>query len=414
MLKTLIKKWVFLFLIIIFSFIIGLRTSISFFYFFFWFLISTIGVSLVWITLQFIGTGLNLSRKVISKIEEDDILEVETLIKNNGILPAFNFVLEERLSCAIAEEREKRILLEYLGTRFPLNLKYSCRCPQRGRYTLGPLVVYFFDPLGLFFLKRTYPLYSELYVYPKAFKIKKFPPLVKGVLPWFGIGTKRVSGDEDEFYGTREYKDGDPIKRIHWLSTARKNRLIVKEFQCQSFSRATIMFNLEKDKNFGEGKEKVAEYTIKIAASVAKYLMERDVSLEIIAHTDKIVHFPFNKGAEHLEDIFKFLAVAQTESDLNLGEIFEEFSRYIPDNSNLVVIMTDRDWEYLPAILALEKRDICLIPLILISSTFLYSGDKKGVINYVKIKLSRAFNLNPILFSRGDNLEEVFLKYDER
>ncbi len=235
--------------------------------------------------------------------------------------------------------------------------------------------------------------------------------MIKGTAPWFGIETSRVSGDEDEFYGIREYKEGDPIKKIHWLSTARKNKLIVKQFQRQIFFRATIMFSLEKDKNFGEGKERVAEYMIKIAASVARYLMEMKVSLEIIAHTGEIIHIPFNKGPEHLENIFKFLAIAQAESRINLGEIFEEFSRHIPNDSNLIVIMLDRDWEYLPEILPLGKRNISIVPLILVSSTFLYLFEKQEVIKDIGIKLSQRFNFTPILFSCGDNLEEAFLKY---
>jgi uncharacterized protein (DUF58 family) len=410
MLKAVIKKWAFLFLIIIFNLIIGLRTSVGFFYFFFWFLLSAVAISFCWVVFEYMAADLTLSRKIVGKIEEDDILKVETLARNKGIIPLFNFVLIDRLACALPQEREKRILLESLWPGASLSLKYSCLCPQRGRYDLGPLTVYFFDPLGLFFLKRTYPLYSGLYVYPKAFRIQRFPALVKGILPWFGIETTRFSGDEDEFYGIREYKEGDPIKIIHWLSSARKNTLIVKQFQRQSFSRATIMFNLEKNKNFGEGKESIAEYTVKIAASVAKYLTENDISLEIIAHAGEIAHLPFNKGHEHLEDIFRFLAVCRAESYISLGEIFEEFSRYIPDDSNLIVIMPDTDWEYLPSMLSLEKRSVSLIPLILISSTFLYAGSKEEAAREAKIKLARAFNFNPILISCGDNLEEPFLK----
>ena len=410
MLKLFLKKWIFLFTIIAFNIIIGLKTSLGFFSFFFWFLISIVAISFIWVILEYLGSRLYLVRRVISKIEEDDILKIETEIKHNGFLPIFNFVLEDHLSCAPFSERRMRLLLDSLMPRSFLKLKYYCLCPQRGKYEIGPFVVYFFDPCGLFFLKRTYYVYSELYVYPRTFNIHRFPPLAKGILPWFGIETTRASGDEDEFYGVREYKEGDPIKRIHWISTARKNRLIVKQFQRQSFFRATIIFNLEKDKNFGEGKERVAEYIIKIAASLAKYLIERDVSLEIIAHTQEIVHIPFNKGLEHLEDIFRFLAVTQPESRVGLGEIFEEFSRYIPNDSNLIVIMLDKDWEYLPNILLLEKRNVSLIPLILISSTFLYSFEKQKVIKDIEIKLSQVFNLNPILFSRGDNLEECFLK----
>lgn len=410
MFKLYLKKWIFLFIIIIFNLIIGLKTYIGFFHFFFWFLIFTVVASLLWVLAECLLARLYLVRKVISKVVEDDILEIETTIKNNSFLPLFNFILEDQLSCTIPEEKQKWILSEYLGARSSLKIKYNCLCYKRGRYRIGPFIVYFFDPFNLFFSRRTYYVYSELYVYPKTFNIQKFPLLRKGILPWFGIETTRVSGDEDEFFGVREYKEGDPIKRIHWISTARKNRLIVKEFQRQSFFRATIIFNLEKDKNFGEGKERVAEYIIKIAASVAKYLVERDVSLEIIAHVGEIVHIAFNKGSEHLEDIFKFLTVAQAESRVSLGEIFEEFSCYIPSESNLIVIMLDQDWEYLPAILSSQKVNISLIPLILISTTFLYPFEEQRITKETKIKLSQLLNLNPKFFSRGENLAEVFLK----
>ena len=412
MVRVFLKKWIFLSIVIIFDLFIALRTSIEFFYFFFWFLISVVTISLLWVVVLYLGTRLNLERKTSSKIEQDDILEIETVIENKSFLPIFNFVLQDYLSCAIFQEREKSILLEYLGPRSSLNIRYRCQCFLRGRYRIGPFSIYFFDPCGLFFLKKTYFIYSELFVYPQTFNIQKFPPLIKGTVPWFGIETSRVSGDEHEFYGIREYRQGDPIKRIHWFSTARQNKLIVKQFQRQSFFRATLIFNLEKDKNFGEGKESVVEYMVKIAASVSKYLIERDVSLEIIAHTGEIVHIPFNKGPEHLEDIFRFLAIAQAESSVNLNEIFEEFSRYIPSDSSLIVIMLDTDWDCLPAMVSLEKRNVSLIPLILVSSSFLSLPVQQRTIKDIGIKLPRMADFSPIFFFQGDNLGEDFLKYE--
>jgi len=399
------------FIVTIFSLVIGIRTSVTFFHLFFWFLISVAVISLAWVLIAYTGIKLYLVRKVINKTQEDDVLEIKTLIKNNSFLPLFNIVLEDYLACADYKERKKLFLIEYVGARSFLNIKYSCLCPIRGKYRIGPFTVYFFDPFGLFFLKRTYYIFSELYVYPRAFYIKRFPNLVRGILPWFGIETTRVSGDEDEFFGIREYKEGDPIRRIHWISTARKNTLIVKQFQRQSFFSATILFNLERDKNFGQGKEKIAEYIIKIAASVSKYLLERGISLELVVHAGEIVHIPFNKGPEYLEDIFKFLAIAQAESRVSLGEIFEEFSRYIHNDSSLIVIMLDTDQEYLQSMLLLEKRNISIIPLILVSSTFLYPFDKQNILREEAAKISPRSNLKPIYVCQGDNLEEVFLKY---
>ncbi len=411
MVKLYVKKWIVLFLTLVSSFIIGIRTSMGFFHLLFWFLIAFIAISWAWILLEYFGIRLYVQRKTVNRVNEDDVLEVEALIRNKSFLPIFNVVLEDYLPCAPEEEKRKSLLVDHLGGGFSKNLEYQCLCPLRGKYRLGPFKVYYFDPMGLFFLKRIFHEYSELYVYPATFPIRKLPELTKGVLPWFGIQTSRFSGDEDEFFGIREYKEGDPIKKIHWLSTARKMKLIVKQFQRQSYYRATLLFNLEKDKNFGTGKHKVAEYIIKIVASLAKYLSEKNISFEVVASTKEIVYFPFNKGPEHYEDILKFLAVVQAESTKTLADIFEEHSQYIPNNSNLILIMLDKDWAYLGRFLELMERDISIITVLVISSTFLHSFDHKEVEMDINIKLSQAWELKPILISCRDPLAETFNQY---
>ena len=349
-----------------------------------------------------------MERKITLKIEEDDTLEITLGIKNKSFLPIFDVVLEDYLSCAYIQERKNFIMLDLLMPDSASKLAYRCLCPQRGRYEIGPLVAYFFDPLGLFYFKQVYPVYSEVYVYPRTFKIHKFPALNKGSSPFLGVETSRVSGDDDDFYGVREYKRGDPLKKIHWMVSARKNQLIVKEFQRQSFFRATIMFNLEKEGNLGEGKESVAEYTIKIVASIAKYLINLGVSVELISHAGEVVHIPFNKGADHLEEILKFLTIAQAESRITLFELFATFQRDILEDSSLIVVMTDKNKAFLPAMFSLGVRNVSLVPVFLKSSTFLknYSGQKDA--NDYDTGISENISLNPIYISCKDNLEEKF------
>jgi uncharacterized protein (DUF58 family) len=325
MYKKFLRKWILFLVLLAFSLFMSLKTSFVVFCFFFWILLSILLISFTWLSLVYFSKRLYLERKITLRIEEDDTLEVVLNIKNKGFLPVFDVVIEDYLSCANAQEKEKFIMLDFIKPDSANKLAYYCFCPQRGRYEIGPLTAYFFDPLGLFYFKQTYPVYSELYVYPRTFNIRKFPALNKGTSPWLGVETSRVSGDDDEFYGVREYKRGDPLKKIHWMVSARKNQLIVKEFQRQSFFRATILFNLEKEDNLGEGKESVGEYTIKIVASIAKYLINLGVSIEIISHVGEVVHIPFNKGADHLEEILKFLTIAQSESRITLLELFATF-----------------------------------------------------------------------------------------
>lgn len=412
MVKSFIKKWVFFFVIVVFSFIIGLRTSLEFFFYFFWVITVTLALSLFWLSLEYVLIQLHLARIVSSKIEEDDTLLVRVEVRNKTFFPLFNLVIEDSLSEISSDCKQKRFLLGFLGPRSSVTAEYNCLCRNRGRYKIGPLTAYLFDPLGLFFLKKTYFLYSEVYVYPRTFRIRRLP-LVKGVLPWFGIDTARSGGDEDEFFGIREYKEGDPIKIIHWLSSARKNKLIVKEFQRQSFFRASIIFNLEKERNFGDGKDTVAEYTVKIAASLARFLTEHDVAVEIIAHAQEMVYIPFNKGIEHMDDIFKFLAVAKAESRVSLIEVFEEFFRYIPTDSTLIVIMLDKDCQYLQEIASLQNRNVFIVPLILMSPSFLSASDRQKIIQDIQCRLPASTNFSPIYIGRGDNLEEAFLQVNQ-
>ena len=384
------------------------KTSFASFRFFFWVLLCMPLVSFVWLALVYSGKRLYLERKITLKIEEDDSLEITLEIRNKSLLPIFDIVFEDYLSCTYPKERQRFIMLDSLGLGSVNKLVYHCFCPQRGRYDIGPLTAYFFDPLGLFYFKQTYPVYSELYVYPRTFTIRNFPALNKGTSPWLGLETSRVSGDDDEFYGVREYKRGDPFKKIHWMASARKNQLIVKEYQRQSFFRATIMFNLEKEDNFGEGKDSVVEYIIKIVASIAKYLINLGVSIEIISHIGEVVHMPFNKGADHLEEIFRFLTIAQPESRVTLLELFETFHRDILEDSSLIVVMTDKNKAYLPAMLSLGARNVSLIPVVLISSTFLKDSPGPKDIKDYSVDVSETIKLNPIYIARQDNLEEKF------
>lgn len=56
-------------------------------------------------------------------------------------------------------------------------------------------------------------------------------PNPPGLLPGGEALRRRTHQVTPNAAGVREYFHGDPLNRIHWLSTARRNRLMVKEFE---------------------------------------------------------------------------------------------------------------------------------------------------------------------------------------
>jgi uncharacterized protein (DUF58 family) len=52
--------------------------------------------------------------------------------------------------------------------------------------------------------------------------------------------------------GVRDYAPGDPFNRIHWKSTARKDRLIVKEFELDPLADVWLILDLWSGAHYGD------------------------------------------------------------------------------------------------------------------------------------------------------------------
>lgn len=407
--KSSLKRLVLFGIIFLFNAILALRTPVPFFRFLFWVFVAAALVDTLLLVVTLSAMRITVRRSHPGRVDEGDVIEFEVEVENTGRVPLFNIVIQDDLACASAGARIQHAAIDYLPVGYPMLVRYGCACERRGKYTLGPCTLFFSDFFGFFTFGQSLPgTESVIYVYPRLFRIDRFPQMMKGTAPWFGIGATRAGGGEDEFFGIRDYRPRDPVKSIHWISTARKNKLIVKEFQQQNFFRATIVFNLSQESNLGEGRNTVAEYIIRIAASVSKYLLDNDIAVEVIAHTQEIVHIPSNKGAEHFEEILKFLTVAQPESNVSLAEIFREFMRFIPEDSNLIVIMLDRDWEAFLSYAAAGRHNISVVPLILFASSFVTGYERKESLLRAKVKFAEHGEMSPLVFSAGEDLERNF------
>lgn len=413
--KVAILKIATLFFLIFFIFLIAWKTGVNLIYFLACFLLCLLTISLLLFLAQFLLGGLHFERSIRNTAFEEDVLNITLSIKNKSPFSKNFLQIGDYFSAGTPNERQKNQLLVSLKGKRSLEVCYSGACFKRGLYKIGPLSVTYSEPLGIFSSTRRYGLYSELLVYPKMFEIRQFPALVKGIVPWFGIDTSRISGDEHEFFGVREYRPGDPIKRIHWPSTARLGSLIVKEFERCAVFKATIIIDLMEEHNIGSGKETTLEYAVKIAASIARYLLEKGSLVQMIAYGEKIQILPFNKGEAHLYDILGLLAAAEAEGSTPMTGVLAEASALITMRSTLILIMPDIEIEALAQAAKLRAKDVSVIPFILLSSTFRSPG-KRDEAELMRLK-SKQINvlvnlkMKPFFFTQGDNLEEKFRSF---
>lgn len=342
---------------------------------------------------------------------EDEMLNIKMSIRNNLSRNVSFFEILDYFPAAEPGKEKTSLFILDISAKEEKKFSYTIDCYKRGIWKMGPIEVISQDALGFFRIKNTINLMSDIIVYPAFFRVFAFPPLASGSVSWMGVETAKISGDSHEFFGIREYQRGDAISRIHWPSTARHNKLIVKQFERNSIQEATIVLDLKKGNDIGVGRETTLEYAVKIAGSVAKFLMNSGAFVQIIGYANEALVVPFGKGESHAYKVLEYLAGVRSEGVFSLSETLEEASFITPYSSTLITIMLDNDMDALSGLVQFKIKGIKLIVVVLSASTFGHTEESEYLDAEGAKKFEEALaGLEAYVYkvSKGDDLEKKF------
>lgn len=403
------SKSVFLLITTILLLAIAWNTDITMVYIFF--VIAFVIFVLSFVHLQINILDISLSRTLQDTAFEGDIFNVKMEIKNKRAINASFFEIIDVVPFAPPDEKRPSLFILDIKAKKKVSFRYTINCYRRGLWKIGPISVISQDALGFFKMKKTFNVFADVLIYPELFKIFSFPPLAKGSVSWMGVETTRIGGDSHEFFGVREYQRGDAMSRIHWPSTARHNKLIVKQFERNVLQEATIVIDLKKEHDIGVEKETTLEYSVKIAGSIAKYLLNEGTLVQMMGYLRTAMTLPFGKGESHLHKMLEYLAKVRSDGKFSLSQTLEEASFITPNSSTLITIMLDNDMAALLSLVQFKAKGIRLITIVLSTSTFgqLAEGD------HLDIEAARKFDealagLEGYAYriSKGDDLEKKF------
>jgi len=109
---------------------------------------------------------------------------------------------------------------------------YELRPVERGEYAFGNLNVFATSPLKLFAKRYTFNNEQEVPVYPSFLQLQKYELMAfSNRFMEYGLKKIRRIGHTMEFEQIKEYVQGDDIRNINWKATAKKNQLMVNQFQ---------------------------------------------------------------------------------------------------------------------------------------------------------------------------------------
>ena len=355
-------------------------------------------------------------------------LEERFVVKNSSVIP--KLWLEVRDFGTLPNHLSSQAIAD-LGSHSSYVWRVNTICTHRGRFQLGPLRLQTSDPFGLFPMEREFPATTNVVVYPQTYPIYNFP-LPMGLLPGGDALRRRTHYVTTNAAGVREYAPGDSFSRIHWRSTARRGRLIVKEFELDPLADIWIVVDMAQFSHIsGQNKAINAtpqadipiwmrvdeeyqlpplteEYTVAVAASLAQYFLQpsrnmrqnRAVGLLAYGQSHEIVQ-P-DRGERQLNRILETLAVLRTAGQVRVHDMLHAESHLLPRGTTVVVITPTTDQGWITAVRQFNQRGLRVVTVSINPASFGSASSSAEMVSLLQGSGKMAYMVNC-----GDELTAV-------
>jgi uncharacterized protein (DUF58 family) len=224
------------------------------------------------------------------------------------------FLVTDRVPRGIERLQEESERDGALAAEEALVLNYSIRCPAAGRIRFEGLALQLADFQGFFYAVTFIPGVKVYRVLPPLADVEGHRPSVKrhNLLPSPGVHRHLRPGSGSELLDLRDYLPGDPPKTIAWKVSARRDRLITKEFESEVPIRCTLFVDTSQSVRVGIPGQNALARLVEIAAATAQATLGARDLIGVCLFDEKGVSRLIRpaRGSRHLVHLFNLLADA--------------------------------------------------------------------------------------------------------
>lgn len=316
-------------------------------------------------------------------------------------------------------------VLSWVGKKELRNYSAYTLLLDRGEVNLGPTVLHSGDLFGLFAFQKVIPHVKHLVTLPYLVDIDTFP-YPPGLLPGGKAQRFRSLDVTPHAAGVREYVPGDALKRIHWPSSAKKNTLIVKEFEQNPQASVWILLDAEhivhRELDYQPPNPKVDqfwlwkhreeihlppksfEYAVSIAASIAKYFIRRGQDVGLACAEKRLQILAAEHGQRQLGKLLELLAFVQAEGKMPMRALVEAQIPHIARGSVVVIVTTTLTKDLLGSVEQILWRDLRPVVVVIDANSFDAGGQRVDAESDENARL-QGRNVPVVMVRQGDLLK---------
>lgn len=249
-------------------------------------LVAFLGFDMV--LLFFPKENIEANRTTAAKLSNGDANPVTISINNN-----YTFTISVKIIDEIPFQFQVRnfAIIRKINANKSDEIKYDLHPTERGEYFFGNLNVYVSSPLQLISRRFTFDNNQMVPTYPSYMQLRKYDLIAfSHNLSQYGIKKIRRIGHTMEFEQIKEYVQGDDIRTLNWKATAKKNNLMVNQFQDEKSQSVYMAIDKGRVMQMPFNGLSLLDYAINSTLVLSNVILKKQ---------DKVGLFSFSKTVEN-------------------------------------------------------------------------------------------------------------------
>lgn len=264
--------------------------------------------------------------------------EVHLLVSNLGRRAWKLDVRDDQPDGLEADPPEQQLVLPALKRAL---LTYRLKASKRGEYHFEKVFFRLHSQFGLWIRHASKSIPGTLHVYPDMKQLAEYAILARtNRLSLIGVRRTRKVGQDNNFERLRDYIDGDNYKHIDWRSTARRQKITVKQFQSDHSQRLFFMIDCGRMMTNEFQGLSLVDYALNSMLMLSYVALEQRDSVGLSCFSDRVHDYvPLASGRSHMNRLLhagfdRFPTMVQSRFD----SAFLHFSGHCRRRSMVVLI----------------------------------------------------------------------------
>ncbi len=245
-------------------------------------LVAGVGVALPWLAMRGVDVHLTFDAR---RGRVGQAVLVRLRVRNRWPWPIWGLSLVRGFALREAHDTDEGVSLARVPGWSTAEYSWSFVPQVRGCYPLTAPEIEAGFPFGLYRASRKTTVDGHVVVWPKTVMLAGLPDAVESNQSDDQLADRRV-GDFGDMLGTRAFRNGDSLRRVHWAQTARQQQMIVCERQAPATTSVRVTLDVASTSHpcvvpNERDPHSTLELAVQVAASVCESLHRQHCRVEL-------------------------------------------------------------------------------------------------------------------------------------